>query len=102
MLTTKKTELKEKQLFKTIFNVLNIENSKIVRIKQTHSNNIKFAWLGHSTILLSINNKVILIGRVGKDAEIKNFEEGNSLVKFLRQIGHSIFLKSIKQFTHIL
>ena len=43
MLTTKKTELKEKQLFKTIFNVLNIENSKIVRIKQTHSNNIKYA-----------------------------------------------------------
>ena len=27
-------------------------------------------------------NKVILIGRIGKDAEIKNFEKGNSLIKF--------------------
>ena len=25
------------------------------------SNNIKFAWLGHSSILMSINNKIILI-----------------------------------------
>mgnify|MGYP004200320709 CR=1 FL=1 len=42
MLTTKKTELKEKQLFDTIFSILNIENSKIVRIKQTHSNHVKY------------------------------------------------------------
>ena len=27
-------------------------------------------------------NKVILVGRIGKDAEIKNFEKGNSLIKF--------------------
>ncbi len=28
------------------------------------SNNIKFIWLGHSSILLSINNKIILIDPV--------------------------------------
>jgi len=43
MLTTKKTELEEKKLFHTIFNSLNIRELKIVRIKQTHSNNIKYA-----------------------------------------------------------
>ena len=42
MLTTKKTKLEEKHLFQTIFDSLNIENSNIVRIKQTHSNNIKY------------------------------------------------------------
>ena len=42
MLTTKKTKLEEKKLFQIIFNSLNIKDSKIVRIKQTHSNNIKY------------------------------------------------------------
>ena len=38
----------------------NLVNDEFVK----SSNNIKFAWLGHSTILLSINNKVILIDPV--------------------------------------
>jgi len=42
MLTTKKTRLEEKKLFQMIFNSLNIDDSKIVRIKQTHSNNFKY------------------------------------------------------------
>ena len=27
-------------------------------------------------------NKVMLLGRIGKDAETKNFDAGNSLIKF--------------------
>ena len=42
MLTTKKTDLKEEELFDEIFKKYNIKDSRLVRIKQVHSNNVKY------------------------------------------------------------